>query len=312
MTETELSIDQLLLTALEHARDGVVVTDISTPKNAIVYANAAFLAMTGYERDKLLDKGTRFLMGSRTRPSAAALFRKALNTGSRALVTVSTVKADGNEFWNEISMAPVREADGSIRHFIGICRDVSERIAAQEALIATEMRLESSEESDHLPTFDPITNLYNRHYVEEYAEREWLLLQRQQRPLTLFLIGLEGLEMLARQRGATAVNTLLSRIAESLRNVFRRGMDLVARYDSNHFLVAASGLSWDEASPMAEHARQVLAAVLPADCGIVPHVVAVTAVPETHLSVDDMIQRACQELEQAREGGEPVRVTALD
>ncbi|RMF16267.1 MAG: PAS domain S-box protein [Gammaproteobacteria bacterium] len=309
---TETLPDHLLLTALDHARDGIVITDIRTPRNAIVWANEAFIQMTGYDREALIGKGTRFLMGSRTRPTAAALFRKALNTGSRALVTVSTVKADGNEFWNEISMAPVSEGEGAVRYYIGVCRDVSERIAAQEALLASEMRIETVEEAVAAPTYDPVTRLYNRHYVEEYAEREWLLLQRQQRPLTLFLIELQGLEALEQDQGASAANAVLEQAADALRSVFRRGMDLVARFDAYHFLASASGMGWDESEPMARHALEALAPVLEEREGLCARVSAVTAVPEDHLSVDELIQKAQAELERARVKGESLRVAALD
>jgi PAS domain-containing protein len=53
-------------TALERTRQPMIVTDPRLPDNPIVFANPAFLALTGYEAAELLGRNCRFLQGPLT------------------------------------------------------------------------------------------------------------------------------------------------------------------------------------------------------------------------------------------------------
>mgnify|MGYP000229941182 FL=1 len=88
---------QLIQAALAECRDGIVITDAISPKNRIIYTNKAFQTMTGFSEAELLDKGSRFLLGSKTRPTAAKAFRQALGEGARVQVTLSSICKDGTQ-----------------------------------------------------------------------------------------------------------------------------------------------------------------------------------------------------------------------
>jgi diguanylate cyclase (GGDEF)-like protein/PAS domain S-box-containing protein len=271
-----------------------VITDAISPKNRIVYANKAFQLMTGFSESELLDKGSRFLLGNKTRPTAAKAFRQALGEGARVQVTLSAVCKDGIQKWIEISGGPFEYKGEKKRYFIGTCRDVGDRIEAIEALMASEIKFEKSEHEATTSSFDSVTSLYNRTFFEEVAEREWMAMERERRPLSLFLIGISNLMEFREHHGLDAANKLVANISAVLRQVFRRGIDLVAKYDDERFIVISTGMAWEEAEVMGNRLKLVVDEELfrcnPSISNLYASVGVATQIPEKGLHVDYLIE----------------------
>jgi len=86
----------------------------------LVYANEAFLRMTGFPPSEILGQNCRFLQGRDTDPVQLALLRRALAAGESVTVVLRNYRRDGSGFWNQVSISPVRNPDsGKITHFIG-------------------------------------------------------------------------------------------------------------------------------------------------------------------------------------------------
>jgi PAS domain S-box-containing protein/diguanylate cyclase (GGDEF)-like protein len=293
-----------LAAVLASARDGIVVTDVSTPKNEIVYANAAFRAMIGFSETELNGLGTRFLLGKKTRPTAGHCFRRAISEKIPCLVTVSAARKDGTEIWLEISGAPVLESGLPTQLYIGVCRDVTQRTLAMEALLATDIAIEKPLGTDENQSIDPLTSLYNRSFFEEYAEREWSTMLRQHLPISIFMIGVKGCERLpATASGDPSDSRVLELMADNLRQQFRRGTDLVARFDQNTFVGIAAGMGWEEAEVMAQSTvlriNRALRESGLAHADMSCRIGVATAVPEAHHQIDEIISSAQQSLAQA-------------
>ena len=296
---------QLLLAALAECRDGIVITDASTTKNRIIYANKAFRKMTGFSEYELIDKGTRFLLGDKTRPTAAKAFRQALGDGARVQVTLSAVCKDGAQKWMEISGGPIEFKGEKKRYFIGTCRDVGDRISAIDALMASEIQFEKTEADKQISSYDPITSLYNRSYFEEVAEREWIAMQKERRPLSLFLIGISNIEQYKERQGLDQGNKVMAGIAGALRQVFRRGIDLVAKYDEERFIVISTGMAWEEAELMGDRLKMVadneIKHLAPEEAGLFSSTAVATQIPEKDFHVDYLIEAAEKSLLKATE-----------
>ena len=52
--------------AIRATRMSMIITDPRRPDNPIVFANDAFLRLTGYERQEVMGKNCRFLQGPKT------------------------------------------------------------------------------------------------------------------------------------------------------------------------------------------------------------------------------------------------------
>jgi len=121
--------------ALRSVSQGVVITDID---RRIVSVNSAFEVITGYAEHEIVGRKCNFLQGPLTDPQSIERMRQSLNDGTEFSGEVRNYRKDGRAFWNELTIAPARNADGRVTHFIGVCRDITERINAREALIERE------------------------------------------------------------------------------------------------------------------------------------------------------------------------------
>ncbi len=120
--------------ASEAATAGITVSDCRRPDLPLVYANPAFLRMTGYAPDEVLGRNCRFLQGPDTAQPGLATLRAALRAGRDCAVLLRNRRKDGTPFWNELTMAPVRDEAGVLTHYIGIQTEVTARVAAEAAL----------------------------------------------------------------------------------------------------------------------------------------------------------------------------------
>jgi PAS domain S-box-containing protein len=113
--------------ALDATRNGIAITDATLPDHPIVDVNPAFTALTGYERSEVLGQNCRFLQGPATDPDAIARIRAAISAKSDCVETLLNYRKDESPFWNDLSIAAVRDANDVVTHFIGVISDATDR-----------------------------------------------------------------------------------------------------------------------------------------------------------------------------------------
>lgn len=112
----------------------LVVTDPAQADNPIVYANQAFLDLTGYAAGDVLGRNCRFMQGPETDPRALELLRVGLAGKQETVVELLNYRRDGTPFWNELVVAPVSDGKDGVRYYIGLSRDVTRRREADQSL----------------------------------------------------------------------------------------------------------------------------------------------------------------------------------
>jgi len=120
----------LLESVLAFANDSVLITEaepIDSPGPRILYANEAFTRTTGYSLEEVLGKSPRILQGAGTDRKALDQIRAALLAWQPIEIELINYRKDGSEFWVELSIAPVADADGWYTHWVSIQRDITER-----------------------------------------------------------------------------------------------------------------------------------------------------------------------------------------
>lgn len=126
---------QKLLRVAEQTDDAVMITD---PAGNIEYVNAAFERETGYLRAEVIGQSARILHSG---VQDEGFYKKMWDTISsghsfRALM-VNRRKA-GDLFYEEKTITPLRDAGGTITHYLSTSKDVTERRRMDEQLQQSE------------------------------------------------------------------------------------------------------------------------------------------------------------------------------
>ena len=117
-------------------RTPMVVTNPRLPDNPIVYANAAFMTMSGYSAEEVVGKNCRFLQGRETDPSAVDRLAAAIAASREIELDLLNYRKDGSRFWNRLLVSPVIE-NGHVTFFVASQQDVTLEV---EKLVSIERR----------------------------------------------------------------------------------------------------------------------------------------------------------------------------
>ena len=120
--------------AVTTTRVPMIVTDPRIEDSPIVFANPAFLAMTGYDASEVLGANCRFLQGADTDADTVAELRRAIAERREHAVEILNYRKDGFSFWNALIVSPVFDAAGALIYYLGSQLDVSRRREAENAL----------------------------------------------------------------------------------------------------------------------------------------------------------------------------------
>ncbi|TGD99304.1 hybrid sensor histidine kinase/response regulator [Methylobacterium nonmethylotrophicum] len=124
----------IFFAAVETTRMPMIVTDPHQPDNPIVFANQAFLRMTGYTPGELVGTNCRFLQGPETDRETVAEVRRAIAERKEIATEILNYRKDGSTFWNALFVSPVYDQAGELVYFFGSQLDVSRRRDAELAL----------------------------------------------------------------------------------------------------------------------------------------------------------------------------------
>ena len=128
--------------ALDEAPLGITITDPDRSDNPLIYVNESFEELTGYDATEVLGRNCRFLQGEGTEAEPVAELREAIDAAEPVTVELLNYRKDGEPFWNEVTVAPVRDEDGAVTNYVGFQVDVTERREAQDAVAAERERLD--------------------------------------------------------------------------------------------------------------------------------------------------------------------------
>ncbi len=124
----------IFFAAVQMSRMPMVLADAGQPDLALVFANGAFLDMTGYEEVEILGRNCRFLQGAATDPAEVARIRAAIAAREAVSVELYNYRRDGTGFWNALYLSPVFSPDGALRYYFGSQLDVTRRREAETVL----------------------------------------------------------------------------------------------------------------------------------------------------------------------------------
>jgi len=162
---------ELAFIAVERTRMPMVVVDPRQNDMPIVLANQSFLDLTGYTADEVIGRNCRLLQGPETDAASVSAIKAALEARREITIELVNYRRDGKQFWNQLFISPVEDADGTLLYFFASQLDVTERRRARELERAEHMLLR---EVDHraknaLALVQGIVRLSRQQEPEQYA-----------------------------------------------------------------------------------------------------------------------------------------------
>jgi len=126
--ETQL---QLYHRMFELVQDGVMLTDTH---GALLEWNPAMERLTGWTRHEVIGRTPSLLKSGKHPPEFFERMWQTIRSGAAFVDRVVNRRKDGSEFLAWESVSPVKDPDGTIRYFLAILTDLSEREQMLEAL----------------------------------------------------------------------------------------------------------------------------------------------------------------------------------
>jgi PAS domain S-box-containing protein len=133
-----------LVTAVEQAADGILITDT---KGNIQYVNPAFTKMTGYSCEEVEGKNPSILKSGCHAQAFYDDLWSTIRSGQIWHGDMINRRKDGTQYHEEMRIAPVHSSTGEVVNYIAIKHDVSDRRAAEEAKALLAAIVESSDDA---------------------------------------------------------------------------------------------------------------------------------------------------------------------
>lgn len=219
--EAELRIAAVAFDSLE----GMMMTDASS---VILRVNKAFTEITGYTAEEAVGQTPRLIQSGRHGEDFyRAMWDDIRRTGGWQ-GEVWNRRKSGEVYPQLLSISVVKDADGTVTHYIAAHHDISERKNAEERI-------------KELAFFDQLTGLANRTLLLDRAVQTMAASSRDGSFGALMFIDLDNFKMLNDTLGHDMGDVLLKQVAQRLNTCVRDG-DTVARLGGDEFVVKLAGL----------------------------------------------------------------------
>jgi diguanylate cyclase (GGDEF)-like protein len=190
--------------------------------------------------------------------------------------------------------------EAALAHVQPLARGFADQLSL--ALVNIELR----ERLQNMAIKDPLTELYNRRFLDEALSRELLVAERKKSKVSLALIDIDHFKKVNDTYGHPAGDAILKQVARYLAGSMRRS-DIVCRYGGEEMLVVMPDCDLDEAAKKLQALRQgIKQLVLRSDGVEIPSVtvsIGLAAYPSHATDRVDLVAAADQALYQAKHGG---------
>jgi len=225
--EARLLAEKKYREIFENAREGIFQC---TSSGHYLSINPAFIRMFGYESAQqmfreVIDIGQQVYL----KPERYQEFIELLNTQDQIEnFEYEACCRDGSIIWVNETVHVVRDAQGYIQHYEGIVEDITAR-----KQIEKQLRYEASH--------DQLTGLLNRHSFQTYLDKALFCSQKNQNmsyiSFAVLFVDLDRFKIVNDSMGHLVGDTLLTQIAQRLREEVKKQNGIVARFGGDEFAI---------------------------------------------------------------------------
>jgi diguanylate cyclase (GGDEF)-like protein/PAS domain S-box-containing protein len=275
--------------AVQHAASSIIITD---PQGRIEYANPRFTQLTGFTFNEIRGQTPRFLKSGQTPGEIYDAMWAAVRDGRTWRGELLNRRKDGSLFWCSLTLSAALEGADSLRQFVAVMEDVSERKNAEETI-------------HKLAYYDVLTDLPNRRMFMERAVEAVKEARRCGQPLAVCYLDLDGFKNVNDSLGHHLGDALLAAVAQRIRACLKPN-DFLGRLGGDEFaLLLHDATTVASVAGVGQRIVDVLeqAVVLEGKEIFISTSIGVAMYPDDGQDVADLLRKADMALYRAKEGG---------
>jgi PAS domain S-box-containing protein len=142
LTDRKKAEDTLrkLSSAVEQSPNSIIITNTA---GVIEYVNPAFVAKTGFGLNESIGNTPRLIRSEHTRREQIEELWNTLLAGQPWRGELLNVRKDGRVFWELVAIWPLKDAAGTVTHYLGIQTDITEQKAREDEIRRLNAELET-------------------------------------------------------------------------------------------------------------------------------------------------------------------------
>lgn len=221
------------------AIDQHAIVSVAGRDGKILHVNDKLLEVSGYTRDELVGQDHRVLNSGKHPKGFFADMWRTIVDGSIWRGVICNRKKNGDLYWVDSAIVPMKDADGRVMRYISIRIDITERMRAEQ-------------EARHMAQHDSLTGLVNRAVLRDRIDRALRSDRRTHHRAAVLFIDLDQFKTINDSLGHEVGDRLLVQVARRLENCVREE-DTVARQGGDEFIVFMPRINRaDDAAMLAE------------------------------------------------------------
>ncbi|MFI3155288.1 MAG: EAL domain-containing protein [Methylococcaceae bacterium] len=283
--EAELQIAAIAF----ESQEGMVITDIN---NVIIKVNQAFIKLTGYSSEELINNKMNILKSGRHDPEFyAAMWNSLIHTGTWQGEIWNRLK-NGKVHPEFVTITAVKNKHGEAINYVATYTDITERKVIEEKI-------------NNLAFYDPLTQLPNRVLLADRIQQTLARCRRNREIAAVCMLDLDGFKQVNDTLGHASGDQLLSEVAQRLKDCIREE-DTAARFGGDEFALLLGGFT------KISECEQTLARIVATIAapyrifGQMAHVsasIGVTLFPEDNSDPDLLLRHADQVMYEVKQSG---------
>lgn len=216
---------RILSLAMQQSPISVMITD----RNGIIsYVNPKFEEVSGYSAEQALGERLDFIRFDQQEENPYQDLWATVRMGHEWRGECCNQRADGQIFWEYITVSPLKNALGHVTHFVAVKEDITVRRSYEEYL----------RRQAH---FDPLTGLPNRMLLLDRLDQAIIQAQRNRGEAAILCVDLDRFKHVNDTMGHAAGDALLKEAAGRLAGCARES-DTIARLAGDEFVLLLPGV----------------------------------------------------------------------
>nr|WP_049766971.1 diguanylate cyclase [Sulfuricurvum kujiense] len=261
------------------------VISVTTKTNSIITTvSSAFERVSGYTKEELYGKKINIIRHPDTLKETHEDLWNTIENGNEWHGELKNKDKEGQEYWLEESIIPIKDENESIISYISVGIDIT-----------------AKKELERISTIDKLTGVFNRRQLDQCIHHEIEKASRYHRPLSLLMIDIDHFKKVNDTYGHQIGDYALVAVSKILSEHIRSS-DVLGRFGGEEFVVLCPESDKNEAAALAENLRHEVESFSFDAIGSLTISIGVSEL-KAEMSNDELLYKADIALYKAKNGG---------